>query len=159
VLAALPAGVERAVDVGAGTGRLTAHLVARCGRVIAVEPVLGMARILHVNVPQAVTVAAWAETLPIQTGWSDLTVACGAFGPDPTVLAEMQRITREGGTIALISPERPEAFEALGWRRLSVEPPAVPPHQGWMDEFFGPPDPPHEMVIKRHGGRAASTGS
>lgn len=148
VLTALPSGVDCAVDVAAGTGRLTAHLVERCRRVVAVEPALGMARLLRGYVPQAMTVAAWAETLPIPNGWSGLTVACGAFGPEPAILAEMERITREGATIALISPERPEAFEALGWRRVSMEPAAVPPHDTWIDEFFGPPDPPHEMVLK-----------
>lgn len=151
LLAALPGEVDCAVDVGAGTGRLTAHLVTRCRRVLAIEPALGMARMLRDSLPQAVTVAAWAEALPIASGWSALTVACGAFGPDPAILDEMERITRDGGTIALISPEHPEVFASLGWRRLSLDPPAVPPHEAWIDEFFGPPDPPHEIVIRRRG--------
>ncbi|HET7379184.1 MAG TPA: methyltransferase domain-containing protein [Gaiellales bacterium] len=149
LLAELPSRVESAVDLGAGTGRLTAHLVTRSRRVVAVEPALGMARLLRANVPDAMTLSAWAEALPITSGWSELTVACGAFGPDPAILGEMERITRDGGFIALISPELPETFEAMGWRRLSMPPPTVPPHEQWIDDFFGPPDPPHEIVIKR----------
>jgi len=149
LLDALPTRADSAVDIGAGTGRLTAHLVERCRRVVAVEPALGMARLLRHNVPGATTVAGWAEALPIADGWSELTVACGAFGPEPAILAEMERVTAAGGTIALISPERAADFEAIGWRRQSINAQAPPPHPAWIDEFFGAPDPPHEIVLKR----------
>ena len=42
LIAALPHGVDLAVDVGAGSGRLTQHLVARSRRVVAVEPSAGL---------------------------------------------------------------------------------------------------------------------
>ena len=149
LLDALPHEARRAIDVGAGTGRLTAHLVERCREVIAVEPVLGMARILQEKVVTAHAVAAWAEALPIPDGWSDLTIACGAFGPEPAILDEMFRVTKGDGLIALISPEQPEVFESMGWRRVSLEPRPAPIHEGWIDEFFGPLDPPHEMVFQK----------
>jgi SAM-dependent methyltransferase len=149
LLEALPGAPRSAVDVAAGSGRLTGHLAARCARVIAVEPALGLARLLRSNVPQAFAVAGWAEALPVRSGWSELTVSCGAFGPDAPVLEEMARVTHTGGVIALISPERPEEFAALGWRRLSLEPLPAPAHDTWIDEFFGPLDPPHEMVYRQ----------
>lgn len=147
VLDALPASATLGVDVGAGSGRLTAHLVKRCAKVVAVEPARGLAAILKRRVARANVVAAWGEALPLRDRSVELTAACGSFGPEPEVLAELRRVTAIGGTIALISPESPEWFEAHGWRRLSVKPAAAPPHPSWIDEFFGPPDPPHELVM------------
>jgi hypothetical protein len=125
---------------------LTAHLLQRCARVIAVEPAPRLAGLLKARHPHALVVAGWAEALPLGDGCSQLTSACGSFGPEPAILAELRRVTAVGGTIALISPESPEWFESEGWRRLSVTPSAAPAHATWIDEFFGPPDPPHELV-------------
>ncbi len=91
----------------------------------------------------------WAEALPIADQWSQLTASCAAFGPDRAVLAELRRVTAPGGLIAVISPELPDAFEALGWERLTAPSMGAPEHPGWIDEFFGPLDPPHEMVMTR----------
>jgi SAM-dependent methyltransferase len=147
ILNALPSRVPRALDIGAGSGRLTRHLVERSQSVIAVEPSAGLRKLLATRLPSVVVIPGWAEALPLSDGSAELTVACGAFGPDPTVLDEMTRVTAAGGVIALISPECPEWFEAHGWRRLSVSPLPTPPHPGWLDELFGPPDPPHELVL------------
>src|ERR1700716_946704 len=42
VIAALPTDAWRALDIGAGTGRVTQHLVGRCQQVVAVEPASGL---------------------------------------------------------------------------------------------------------------------
>jgi SAM-dependent methyltransferase len=149
IVAALPSGARRAVDVGAGSGRLTHHLARRSGRVIAVEPSSGLRSLLVARMPEVMAVAGWSEALPIADGCADLTSACGALGPDPLVLGELRRVTAAGGTIALISPERPEWFEANGWRRISAPPIPAPPHPAWIDAFFGPPDPPRELLTIR----------
>jgi SAM-dependent methyltransferase len=149
VLAALPTGTLRSIDVGAGSGRLTRHLADRSRQVIAVEPSRGLRLLLAARMPQVLTVSGWAERLPLATGCSDLTAACGALGPDPLVIQELRRVTAVGGTIALISPERPEWFEANGWRRTSAPPIAAPAHPAWIDAFFGPPNPPRELVTIR----------
>src|SRR5947207_3115986 len=86
----------------------------------------------------------WRACLPV----SPMTTSC-AFGPDPVVLAEMRRVTGPGGVIALINPEQPEWFEANGWSRLTVPPLPVPDHPPWLDEFFGPLDPPRELLMQR----------
>ena len=146
---ALPSGVDIALDVGAGSGRLTQQLVTRSRRVVAVEPSAGLRAILTRRLPAVSAVAGWAESLPLEDGCSHLTAASGAFGPDPPVLAELRRVTAPGGMIALISPESPEWFEAEGWRRLTAPPLQAPHHPAWLDEFFGPLDPPHELVTMR----------
>jgi hypothetical protein len=70
-------------------------------------------------------------------------------GPDASVLNELERVTEVGGEIVLISPEQPEWFEGHGWRRRSFDPLPAPPHDDWIDSFFGRPDPPHELVSRR----------
>jgi len=92
-------------------------------------------------------IAAWADAIPLDDGCSELTAACGAFGPDEAILAELRRITGRGGVVALISPEQPDWFERQGWRRIAVSPRQAPEHAAWLDEFFGPLDPPHELVM------------
>jgi SAM-dependent methyltransferase len=149
LIAALPSGVDTALDVGAGSGRLTQHLVPRCRQVIAIEPSEALLAILTTRMHSVRGVEAWAEALPIDDGWSQLTTACGAFGPDPQIMAELHRVTAPGGVIALISSEQPEWFEANGWRRVSAPPVQAPDHPSWIEEFFGPLDPPHEMVMLR----------
>ena len=150
LIEALP-GAARALDAGAGSGRLTAHLVQRCERVLAVEPSLGLIALLRARVPGARAIAAWAEAMPLPDGWSQLTAACGAFGPEPAVLRELERVTCARGVIALINPENPEWFEAQGWQRLTFEPAPALAHDPSLDDFFGPPDPPRELVTKQVG--------
>jgi SAM-dependent methyltransferase len=147
LIAALPRTATTAIDVGAGSGRLTEHLAKRAREVIAIEPSAGLRSILARRLPGVHAVAGWAEALPVEDGWSQLTAACGAFGPDRAVMAELARVTARRGWIALISPEHPEWFEASGWQRISAPRLEPPPHPRWIDDFFGPPDPPHEMVM------------
>lgn len=149
LLEALPDSAAVGVDVGAGSGRLTQHLVSRCEQVIAVEPSAGLRGILSRRLPDVRTIAGWVESLPLEDRCAQLTAACGAFGPEPDVLTELRRITAPGGVIALISPESPEWFEAAGWKRISAPPLPAPDHPRWIDEFFGPLDPPHELVMTR----------
>lgn len=149
VIDGLPEHVDVALDVGAGSGRLTQHLLARSRRVIAVEPSRVLCRTLARRLPDIDVVAGWAESLPLRDGLAQLTAASGAFGPDPPVLAELRRVTAPGGWIALISPEDPDWFEAQGWTRVSAAPVDAPAHPAWLDEFFGPLDPPHELLMTR----------
>lgn len=148
LLGALPRRVARAADVGAGSGRLTRHLVPRAGMVVAIEPSAGLRRILRERLPGVLALPGWAEHLPLATASFELTAACGSFGPQPEVLDELDRVTAPGGVIALISPESPEWFEAHGWRRITTPAMDPTPHAAWIDEFFGPPSPPRELVLK-----------
>ena len=147
VLAMLPTSVEAALDVGAGSGRLTQHLIGRARKVAAVEPSAPLRALLSNRCPTADAVAGWAEDLPFASGSFQLTAACGAFGPDPAILAELRRVTAGGGLVALISPEHPEWFESEGWKRFTAPAIGAPDHPAWLEEFFGPLDPPHELVM------------
>jgi SAM-dependent methyltransferase len=149
LIESLPAAPRRVVEVGAGSGRLTAHLAGRCETLLAIEPARGLAELLRERLPGVRIAAAWAEALPIQDAWSSLTVACGLVGPDAEVLRELDRVTASGGDIVLISPESPEWFESNGWLRLTLERLGAPSHASWIDSFFGVPDPPHTLVARR----------
>jgi SAM-dependent methyltransferase len=147
LIAALPTTAASALDIGAGSGRLTAHLVGRAADVVAVEPSAGLRAILSRRLPTVRAVDGWAESLPVGDGWSTLTTACGTLDYEPNVVGELRRVTASGGRIALISPEHPEQFEAEGWTRISAPRPKPLLHAAWIDDFFGELDPPHEMVM------------
>src|SRR5438445_550813 len=50
---------------------------------------------------------------------------------------------------ALISPEKPEWFEAQGWDRITAPAVREPEHPAWIDDFFGPPSPPRELLMAK----------
>jgi SAM-dependent methyltransferase len=103
-LARVRAG-QRALDVGCGPGALTSELVDRLGAdaVSAVdpsEPFVEAARQRHPGVEVAL---AGAEDLPFRDGGFDVALAqlVVHFMSDPVAgLAEMRRVTRNGGIVA-----------------------------------------------------------
>jgi SAM-dependent methyltransferase len=103
-LARVRAG-QRALDVGCGPGALTSELVGRLGveAVTAVdpsEPFVEAARRRHPGVEVAL---AGAENMPFDDGEFDVALAqlVVHFMSDPVAgLAEMRRVTRDGGIVA-----------------------------------------------------------
>jgi SAM-dependent methyltransferase len=103
-LARVQAG-QRALDVGCGPGALTSELVGRLGAdaVVAAdpsEPFVAAARRRHPGVEVAL---AAAEDLPFDDGGFDVALAqlVVHFMSDPVAgLAEMRRVTRDGGIVA-----------------------------------------------------------
>lgn len=150
VLAALPAAGRRVLEVAAGTGRLTTHLVRVAAEVVAVEPAAPLRDILAARLPSVRVLDGEAARLPLPDGWADLTVVCASLGPDPASLAEIERCTRRGGMAAFISPENPGWLEARGYarRRFDRSEVAIVPHDPEIDAFFGPLDPPHELLSR-----------
>jgi SAM-dependent methyltransferase len=94
------AGVEpgqRALDVGAGTGALTAELVARGVSVAAADPSPEFATVLRERFPNLEVEEAPAESLPWGDGVFDVALAqlVVAFVSDaPAAVAEMARVAR-----------------------------------------------------------------
>lgn len=137
------------LEVGAGSGRLTGFLAERARGVVAVEPSLGLCRLLRQRLPRVLVAAAWAHALPVPTGAFELVISCASLGPEPAILGELVRATRPGGRILLISPAHPECFQAQGWHRISHQRRPPPPHPSWIDAVFGPLRPPSEVVWAR----------
>src|SRR5262245_9960869 len=98
------------VDLGAGTGKLTRSLAALGHHVVAVEPLPEMLDQLRAAVAGVTAVAGTAESMPLPDGSADV-VACAPafhwFDHDPA-LAEIARVLRPGGQIALVWNVRDE---------------------------------------------------
>jgi SAM-dependent methyltransferase len=96
---------QRALDVGCGPGALTAELVARLGAdaVTAVDPSPPFVEAVGERHPGVTVLEAAAEELPFDDGAFDVSLAqlVVHFMADPVQgLAEMRRVTRDGGTVA-----------------------------------------------------------
>ena len=153
LLAALPADGARVLDVGAGTGRLSAALESRAALLVAIEPSPPLRRLLREKLPSIHVAAGHGHQLPVVSGWADLVVSCGTFGPDPPmggelVCAELERCARPGGTVALIAPESPRWWRSRGYSH-SVFPAPAAQLDAEVREFFGPPRPPRHLLLKR----------
>jgi SAM-dependent methyltransferase len=106
----------RALDLGAGTGKLTAQLVARGVDTVAVEPAEGMRRRLARGVRAATVLAGSAERVPLPDASVDLVTVAQAFhwfDPAPA-LAEIARVLRPAGVLAIFYNSRDDA---VAWVR------------------------------------------
>ena len=101
---AVPAGVLRVLDLGAGTGKLTGSVLDRAAAVLAVEPLPGMLAELHQRYPAALAVAGAAEHIPLRDEVVDAIVVGQAFHwfETASALAEMARVLRPGGLLTLL---------------------------------------------------------
>ena len=102
---ARPAEGQRALDVGCGTGALTAELAGRLGAssVSAVDPSASFVASVRERYPGVDVRLAGAERLPFSDHSFDATLAqlVVHFMSDPVAgLAEMSRVTRSGGVVA-----------------------------------------------------------
>jgi SAM-dependent methyltransferase len=96
---------QRVLDVGCGPGALTAELVTRLGadRVAAVDPSESFVVAARARNPGVFVLKASAEDLPFEAGLFDAALAqlVVHFMSDPVAgLAEMRRVTRDGGVVA-----------------------------------------------------------
>lgn len=101
-LAPRPPG--RVADVGAGTGKLTALLVARGLTVEAVEPDARMLAVLTRNVPLARPHRSDSTSIPVGDGSLDAVLVADAwhwFEPEKTI-TELRRVLKPGGWLGLV---------------------------------------------------------
>ncbi len=92
------------LDIGAGTGKLTADVAAGGHRVVAVEPLAEMREQLAASVPSARVVEGTAEQLPLAAASVDAAVVGAAFHwfDQERALAEIVRVLRPPGTLAML---------------------------------------------------------
>jgi ubiquinone/menaquinone biosynthesis C-methylase UbiE len=156
VVESLDLGPGRVVlDLGAGTGKLSRQLAASGARVIALEPLAEMRAL----VPEGIdALAGSAEAVPLDDGSVDAVTAAQAFHwfDETAALAEIRRVTRPGGLLALVSNRRDaadpatRAFDEL-LARVRGHPPLEPPPTG---EAF-----PHVHLVDSFGELAATESS
>jgi SAM-dependent methyltransferase len=144
LVAALPG--RDVVDLAAGTGKLTRALIARGLDVVAVEPVAEMRAAIA---PPARAVAGTAEAIPQPDASADGVTVAQAFHwfDGERALAEIHRVLRPGGVLALIWNRRDTGDALLAQISDQLEPLRgdVPAHreQRWRDaleatDLFGP---------------------
>jgi SAM-dependent methyltransferase len=151
ILEWLPPRVPRIIEVGAGTGRLTLELVARCDQLSAIEPATPLRQRLRDKLPPAANVrimSGFFDALPLQDRSAELVVACSALTPEPAHggdrgLAEMERVCAHRGMVVIVWPNRPDWLVAQGYRYLSFPEPmtmdfANPTEAVEMAEIFYP---------------------
>ena len=94
----------RVLELGAGTGKLTAPLLAQGHTVVATDPEMQMLKPLRKRLKGARVARARAEQIPLRSSSVDTVVAGQAFHWfDPgSALPEIARVLRPGGTLALV---------------------------------------------------------
>jgi SAM-dependent methyltransferase len=93
-----------ALDLAAGTGKLTEPLARTRARVIAVEPSAEMLNRLRVRLPAVEAHEGTADAIPLADGSVDAIAVGQAFHwfANEAALAEMRRVLRPGGRLALV---------------------------------------------------------
>ncbi|WP_369140090.1 class I SAM-dependent methyltransferase [Modestobacter versicolor] len=100
----LPPGARDVLDLGAGTGKLTASLLARDLRVTVVEPDPAMLAVLTRAHPSVVVHRAGADALPLPDRSVDAVVVGQAWHwfPHEAAVAEVRRVLRPGGWLGVV---------------------------------------------------------
>jgi ubiquinone/menaquinone biosynthesis C-methylase UbiE len=99
-------------DLAAGTGKLTRRLVELGAQVTAVEPVEAMRAQAAAAVPRAALLDGTAEAIPLEEGSVDVVTVAQAFHwfDAPAALAEIARVLRPAGRLAILWNERDETM-------------------------------------------------
>ncbi|MFP7761013.1 class I SAM-dependent methyltransferase [Marisediminicola sp. LYQ134] len=110
----VPADTVDALDLGAGTGKLTRALVSRGLHVVAVDPAPNMLAQLTAALPEVRAIAGSAESIPLAHASVDLVVVAQAWHWVDPVRAEPEvaRVLRPGGSLALVWNVRDDR---VGW--------------------------------------------
>jgi ubiquinone/menaquinone biosynthesis C-methylase UbiE len=129
------------VDLAAGSGKLTRPLAALGCEVIAVEPVAEMRAAIG---PTARALDGTAEAIPLPEDSADAVTVGQAFHwfDGPAALAEIERVLRPGGALALVWNRRPSESSALHAAISEIMAPYrgdAPSHGSgaWRDAFAG----------------------
>ncbi|HEX3806400.1 MAG TPA: class I SAM-dependent methyltransferase [Gaiellaceae bacterium] len=148
-----------ALDLAAGTGKLTSLLVDRFEDVYAVEPLAGMRTVLARNVPSAHVLPGGAERIPLDDASVDAAFVAEAFHwfDSKAAVNELARVLRAGGTVTVsfndwlgFEPALPQELRAVlaaAWEGLP--PPGGPKVQsgewklGFADSVFAPLEEMH----------------
>jgi SAM-dependent methyltransferase len=125
----LPDGAGRAVEVGAGSGRLTLELARRGRRVLAVEPAAALRRLLRARlaaegIGQVEVRRGFLDDIPAATRSAELVVTSSAFTPDRAHggdqgLRELERVAAPGGLVVIVWPNHLDWLRARGYTHLS----------------------------------------
>lgn len=132
------------LDLAAGTGKFTRVLVPTGARIVAVEPVAAMRERIAAQCPTVTVLEGTAEAIPLPDESVDAVTVAQAFHwfRGREALAEIRRVLRPGGGLALVWNVRDETVD---WVRRLAE--LMDPHNGgapryhtglWREAFSAP---------------------
>lgn len=112
----VPEGARRVLDLAAGTGKLTAVLVAHGYDVTAVEPSRAMREQLTSLLPDVAPRPGTAEDTGLAAGSVDAVTVAQAWHwfDEAAASAEIARVLRPGGTLALLWNVRDSSVDWVG---------------------------------------------
>lgn len=115
---------SQVVDLGAGTGQMTAALSHYAAGILAVEPVESMRRKLRALHPNIPVVAGTAESIPLADQSADVIVCAQAFHwfDGFKALAEIGRVLTPAGRLGLIWNVRDESCEWVARLTKIIDP-------------------------------------
>ncbi|HLM84732.1 MAG TPA: class I SAM-dependent methyltransferase [Solirubrobacteraceae bacterium] len=115
------------LDIGAGTGKLTAVLLDAGHRVTALEPLAQMRAILTQRLPQARALEGSAEELPLADASVDAIAVGAAFHwfDQRAALLEIVRVLRPAGVLALLGNGFDVSLRWVAALREILGPPAL----------------------------------
>lgn len=125
VLEWFPSRVDRIVEVGAGTGRLTLELLGRCDQLIAIEPADPLRGILRRKLPAEPSpvelLSGFFDALPVADQSAEVVVACSVLTPEPMHggddgLKEMERVCIRHGMVVIVWPNHVDWLAERGYR-------------------------------------------
>jgi SAM-dependent methyltransferase len=147
----LPAGARDVLDLGAGTGKLTAQLVGRGLTVTAVEPSDRMrAQLSDALADRVVALPGRAEEIPLADGCLDAVLVAQAWHwvDSAAAIPEVARVLRPGGRLGLLWNLRDDR---VAWvaelsrilvqtdARSDAQRPGIEPPFGATERFDTPP--------------------
>ncbi|PFG32701.1 class I SAM-dependent methyltransferase [Sanguibacter antarcticus] len=141
------------LDLAAGTGKLTASLVALGLRVTAVEPSDAMRDELHTTLPSVHALPGLADAIPLPDASVDAVVVGQAwhwFTPE-TAAPEIARVLRPGGRLGLVWNVRDETVDWVDeLARIIHRGDTLPPSShspGLAIEEHGPFEPAEHTTV------------
>jgi SAM-dependent methyltransferase len=147
-------GAGTVVDLAAGTGKLTRVVAEQADKVIAVEPVEGMRRVLREQLPHVRAISGTAETIPLPDASIDAVLVGEAFHwfDAGRAVPEIARVLKPGGGLAVFVHE--PAWAGVGWldelteivKAYRIEDASRPDHEAWREALAADPrfEPPRE---------------
>ena len=121
------------VDLGAGTGKFLPRLQSTGATLVAIEPVDAMRAQLAADHPSVEALAGTADAMPLADASVDAVVCAQAFHwfATPAAVAEIARVLRPGGALALIWNVRDESVPWV--RRLTG---IIQPLEGDVPRYY-----------------------
>ncbi|HTJ25926.1 MAG TPA: class I SAM-dependent methyltransferase [Candidatus Limnocylindria bacterium] len=136
---------SRVLDLGIGTG-LASEPLAQAGAVITgIDPSIAMLTRARTRLPNARLGPGRAEALPFEPASFDAAIAAEVFHlvDQPAALAQLLRVVRKGGTVAIWWPSIATESNVLGHRAaatrdLGLEPIVEPTSRGFRSFYAAP---------------------